>query len=111
MNFSRNSSNFFHGKKMKNIILNKFSCKFFNSNLYNTGSKNFINFSNFYFMSNLQRMVILSKFMSSIEVSKLMIGELTQKGESLLESTSLNVEEIGDGTNKLSDLILLSKSK
>lgn len=75
-NFSRNASNnFFKGKTMKNFINNKFSCGFLSYNLNKISTKNFINFSNAFFLKKIQLTILANKSLSSSAIAKLIIGE------------------------------------
>ena len=105
MNFSKNTSSFFRGKTMKNFMNNKFSCSFFTHNMHKVTSKNFIMFSNAFFLNNIQTMIIANKSLSTTQISKLMIGD-ESSGENL---ETLN-ENLSEG-NFISEFLIANKSK
>ena len=109
MNFSKNSSNFFRGKTFKSFFQNKYSCSFFNSNLNKSSTRNFVTFSNLFFMASLQKLILTSKSIG-MQTSSLMIGSTVQNGESILESSLLSLEKLAEGPNALSELIIIAKS-
>ena len=109
MNFSRNTSNFFRGKTMKNFMNNKLSCSFFTYNMNKVSSKNFVMFSNAFFLNSMQKNIILNKSLSSAQISKLMIGEASL-GENLENSSSGINENLSDG-NFISEFLITNNSK
>lgn len=111
MNFGKTSSNFFRGKTLKSFYQNKYSCKFFSSNLNRFSTKNFITFSNLFFTASIQRLIISSRSISGTQASKLLVGEGVNKGENLDASCNANLDKICDGVNSLAEALLLAKSK
>lgn len=109
MNFTRNTSHFFMGKTIKSFCQNKLSCNFFNSNLNKFSSRNFITFSNLFFLTSIQKMVLTSRALG-MQASSIITGNAMQGGENPLESSLLNLEKLSEGTNNMNELILFAKS-
>jgi hypothetical protein len=109
MNFTRNSSQFFKGKTIKSFCQNKFSCNFFNSKLNKFSSKNFITFSNLFFLTSIQKMVLTSRSLG-MQASSIITGSIMQGGENPLESSATNLEKLSQGINNMNECILFAKS-
>lgn len=109
MNFTRNTSHFFSRKSIKSFCQNKYSCNFFNSNLNKFTSRNFVTFSNLFFLSSIQKLVLTSRSLG-LQSSNVISGDLLQSGENALESSLVSVEKLTGSTSNLNELILLVKS-
>jgi hypothetical protein len=73
-----------------------------------SNSKNFIMFSNAFFLNTMQKNIILNKSLSSGQISKLMIGDQSQ-GENLENPLSGINENLSEG-NFLSDFLIANRS-
>ena len=104
MKFSRNTTNFFKSKQMKNLMNNKFSYSFLNYNMYKIS---FISFSNAFFLNNLQRSILANKSLSSSQISKLVIGDQSV-GDCLETSSQIN-DNLSEGV--IPSEFLISNSK
>lgn len=109
MNFTRNTSHFFRGKTIKSFCQNKYSCSFFNSNLNKFTSRNFVTFSNLFFLSSIQKLVLTSRSLG-MQASSVITGTSLQSGENALESSLVSLEKLAGSTSNLNELILLAKS-
>ncbi len=89
---------------------NKYSSSFFSYNMFkiSSNSKNFIMFSNAFFLNTMQKNIILNKSLSSGQISKLMIGDQSQ-GENLENPLSGINENLSEG-NFLSDFLIANRS-
>lgn len=110
MNFTRNTSHFFKGKTIKSFCQNKYSCNFFNSNLNKFTSRNFVTFTNLFFLSSIQKLVLTSRSLG-MQATSVITGDSLQSGENALESSLVNLEKLAGSTSNLNELILLAKSK
>lgn len=108
MNFSRGTSHFFKTRTIKNFCQNKYSCSFFSSNLNKISSRNFITFSNLFYLSSIQKMVLASRSLG-MQVSSMINGNSAQSGENALESSIINIDQLASGTLNLSDMVLWRK--
>lgn len=109
MNFTRNTSHFFRGKTIKSFCQNKYSCSFFNSKLNKFTSGSFISFSNLFFLSSIQKLVLTSKALG-VQASSVLTGDSLQSGENALESSIVSLDKLAGSTSNLNELILLAKS-
>lgn len=109
MNFPRNTSHFFKAKTIRSFCQNKFSCNFFNSNLNKFSTKNFVSFSNLFFLSTIQKMILTSRSLG-ISTSAALVGKCLQSGKAELETSLVNLENYSKGVFEMSELINLLKS-
>ncbi len=109
MNFTRNTSHFFRGKTIKSFCQNKYSCSFFNSTLNKFSSRSFVTFTNLFFLSSIQKLVLTSRSLG-MQASSVVTGNSLQSVENPLESSSVCLEKLSGSTSNLNELILLAKS-
>lgn len=108
MNFGRASSNFFRGNTMKNMFNSKTSFKFTSFNSFQT--KNFVNFSNSYFLLNVKNLMNITKTASPIQISKLVLGS-TKNATGETEEVSLSqVDLIGMSLSPNNEFSVITKS-
>ncbi len=107
MNFTRNSSYFFRRNTIKSFCQNKFSCNFFNINKFS--SKNFMSFTNTFFLTSISKMVITSKSLG-MQATGIIMGNSLLNGENSLESSLINIEKLTENSNNINDFILSIKS-
>jgi len=94
---------------MKSFFSKKYNNKFF-ENFSNQANKNFINFSNSYFMLNLRNIINTSILNNSFEISKLVMGLNKNRSLSTNESTNAQLDPLGGLLIKLNEFSILAKS-